>query len=390
VAPPADSRSQLRVALVAGSLGLGGAEKQLAFMARTLAGAGVAVRVYALTRGEHYEGVLQKAGIPLTWIGRFRSPALRLLALVRGCVAFRPHIVQSTHFFANLYAALASRACGAVSIGAIRNDVVHEFEANGRWSPWLLRSADGLIVNSEVGLRATRDLGIAPERIVRVPNVVDLCPGSSAGGNRPPGDRVVVACVARLVQPKRLDRFLRVLAAARRSWPAVHGLVVGDGPDGPGLVKLADTLGLLPDGVEFAGRRLDVPVLLPDVHILALTSDHEGLPNVLLEAMAAALPVVTTAAGDAASVVDDGVTGYVVPVDAEDAFARRIVDLARSPALRRRLGIAGRQKVARDYGDASLGPRLLRAYAQFAEQARWLAGARLKSRLAASTVILNS
>jgi len=364
-----DSASPLRIALIAGSLGVGGAEKQLCFMARALVGAGVDLRVYTLTRGEPYEAVLRNAGINVAWIGRYDSPALRVAAAARQCLGFRPHVVQATHFFANLYAALASRTCGALSVGAIRNDVADEFEANGRWSPWLLRSVDGLIVNSEAALKATSALGIAPDRVARVSNVIELEHEPLPEEALRSRDGVIIACVARLAAPKRIDRFLRALAAVRRTCPEVRGLVVGDGPERENLLKLAAGLGLFPGAVEFAGCRLDVPALLRAADVLVLTSDHEGLPNVLLEGMAAGLPVVTTAAGDAGRVVDNGVTGYVVPMDAEDILATRIAELAESPGLRRQLGVAGRAKVTRDYDAAELAPRLLAAYAGFARYA---------------------
>src|SRR5690606_17108355 len=103
--------------------------------------------------------------------------------------------------------------------------------------------------------------------------------------------------------------------------------------------------------------------------ILVLTSDHEGFPNVLLEAMAAGLPVVTTPAGDAASVVQDGVTGYVVGFDDGVALVARLLALARSADLRRQFGQAGRQRAAAVYGPEQLAPKLFEVYWWAAERA---------------------
>lgn len=73
------SPEKLRVAIIAGTLGHGGAEKQLVYLAKALAQAGIEVRVYCLTRGEPYEGVLQKEGISIDWFGQFDHPSCESL-----------------------------------------------------------------------------------------------------------------------------------------------------------------------------------------------------------------------------------------------------------------------------------------------------------------------
>jgi glycosyltransferase involved in cell wall biosynthesis len=109
-----------------------------------------------------------------------------------------------------------------------------------------------------------------------------------------------------------------------------------------------------------------VPRLLARADMLVLTSQHEGFPNVLLEAMAARLPVVTTPAGDATRLVRDGSTGFVVPFDDEDLLAARLGQLATSPALRRAFGRAGRDVVELEYRTERLAGRALAIYRQAA------------------------
>jgi glycosyltransferase involved in cell wall biosynthesis len=116
--------------------------------------------------------------------------------------------------------------------------------------------------------------------------------------------------------------------------------------------------------VTFLGRREDVPELLAGSDILVLTSDHEGFPNVVLEGMAAGLPIVTTPAGDAPQVVRDGVSGYVVPFDDVEVLASRIVELAKSAELRERLGQEGRRIAEQKYSLSELGPQALSLYAE--------------------------
>jgi glycosyltransferase involved in cell wall biosynthesis len=360
----------LRVALLAGGLSQGGAEKQLVYMAGALLRAGADVRVYCLTRGDHYERALRSLGISCVWIGRFGNPAARVVGLAAVLRDFRPHILQSTHFFSNLYVCLVAPLYRAVAIGSIRSDVYQEMKANGRWGPLLLRMPPAIIANSFTARRNAERLGIPPARIEVLPNVLDLAEFDAEGGHppRPAGEgrAPVVIAVCRLVAAKRLDRFLRALALARHEMPGISGVIVGEGPEAGELTSLARELSLLPDGVIFLGRRDNVADLLRDSDIVALTSEHEGFPNVVLEAMAARLPVVTTPCGDSGVIVEEGVTGFVVEGDDIAGIARRIVTLSASAELRRTFGEAGRGKVERLYSVQGLEGMLLSTYQSIA------------------------
>jgi glycosyltransferase involved in cell wall biosynthesis len=229
-----------------------------------------------------------------------------------------------------------------------------------------------LIVNSRAAARTAQAKGVEADRLHLLTNVIDIAAFDRASGGRHLDQRaeVVAIAVARLVPAKRLDRFLRALARARRQGIRLRGAIAGDGPERPGLEALAGALGLFPEGVVFFGERHDVPRLLAWADMLVLTSQHEGFPNVLLEAMAAHLPVVTTAAGDAASLVRDGRTGFVVPFDDEELLCARLTDLAVSPATRHALGCAGRRVIEEEYRSDTLAGRALRIYQRAARQQR--------------------
>lgn len=368
------SPTPLRVALIAGGLSQGGAEKQLVYMARALVRLGVNLRCYCLTKGDVHEAALRAAGVDPIWIGQFHSPAVRLPRLAFLLSTFRPHIVQSGHFFANLYAALGARACGALSIGAIRNDTLFELRENGRWGPWLLRLPTVLLANSTAGRRNAQAHRRALDDILLLPNVIDLRAFDSVTTDlNLRGDvrsRVLVMAVGRLVRAKRFDRFLAALARARRRIPTLQGVIVGDGPERGALRVEASRLGLTDQDVRFLGPRVDVAALMRQADILVLSSDHEGFPNVLLEAMAARLPVVSTPAGDAASVLLPGVTGYIVSPDDVEELSEKVASLAAAPALRLAMGRAGRKRVELLFRDETLGERLLEVYRESAGRGR--------------------
>ena len=371
--------------MLAGGLGPGGAEKQLFYMARTLSQAGVTVRVYSLTQGDVYEGALQREGLSAVWIGRHGLPPLRAAAFISALSTFRPHIVHAGHFFTNLYVSLAAKAHGAVAIGTVRSDAVHELATHGGWGRWLLRVPPDLLVNSWQARHNIESMGLAAERVHVLPNVIDLADFDARASNILQASKLTpgpcVAAVGRLVPAKRFDYFLRALALARQRVAGLRGVVVGEGPERAGLEALAGSLNLLPVGVTFLGLRADTAEILNRVELLSLSSDHEGFPNVLLEAMAARRPVITTPAGDAARVVDEGRAGFVVAHGDVEGMAECMVQLGTDPELRRRLGEAGRARVEQFYDVSGLAGRLLDVYG---------ATARLQSKHGAVRAVLVS
>ncbi len=359
----------LRIAFVAGTLSQGGAEKQLVHMVAALQTAGAQVQVYSLLAGGHFEPVLNGMGVPIVHVGQRDNPVMRLWRLMRELRRFRPHVVQAAHFYVNLYAALAARIIGAVSIGAIRSDGIKDAQDTGRWARWLLRLPEALVVNSFAARERSIGSGVAPTRVHVIPNVLTLSPGP-ARDEATAHEGIQAVAAGGLYPDKRFDRFIAALALARSRHPELHGVIAGAGPERERLERQAGDLGLTPVGLRFAGHVSDLPALLRQSQMLALTSAHEGFPNVLLEAMAEGLPVITTPAGDSGRVILDRVTGYVVPFDDTARLADRMVELAASAELRHRLGEAGRARVASEFSPGRLADQLLATYSGAARRRR--------------------
>jgi glycosyltransferase involved in cell wall biosynthesis len=237
------------------------------------------------------------------------------------------------------------------------------------WGRWQLRIPSAFVANSEASWRKAGALGLAPEALGVLPNAIDLADFDARAALALPRSfkGPVAVVVGSLYAVKRYDRFLEALALARRSVPELKGLIAGDGPEKPGLEREARKLGLGPPNLIFLGHWDNVPALLRRADMLVVSSDHEGFPNVILEGMAARLPVVTTPAGDAGVVVEHGTTGYVAPFEDVQSMAAGMVRLARSPELRRQFGEEARRRVEQYYGFEGLADRLLALYRKFAQ-----------------------
>ena len=116
-----DLRGNLKISFVAGTLGKGGAEQQLFYCLKTLKGLGADVTLLCLTRDEFWEKPISALGIPVTWVGKNPNRSARALRIAAEARRIRPQIVQSQHFYTNLYAMAAAKASGAIDVGVARS-----------------------------------------------------------------------------------------------------------------------------------------------------------------------------------------------------------------------------------------------------------------------------
>lgn len=167
-----------------------------------------------------------------------------------------------------------------------------------------------------------------------------------------PGDTKLVTLVARLVPIKRVDRFLRV-AAMLQDRADTHFLIVGDG-ELRGELRASAEARSLEGRLTWAGFRRDIPTVCFASDVVVLTSDNEGTPVSLIEAQTAGVPVVSTAVGGVASVVDDGETGLLTPPDDDVALARALGEILAGGKAARAMGARGRERMTSAHSLARL------------------------------------
>ncbi|MCC6650604.1 MAG: glycosyltransferase, partial [Candidatus Eisenbacteria bacterium] len=156
-----------------------------------------------------------------------------------------------------------------------------------------------------------------------------------------PGQSPLIGSVGCLAARKDFGTLLGALAILAGEGRGFRCAIAGDGPDRAALEAKARELGVA-ERVTFLGERGDVDRLLPAFDLFTLSSREEGIPNALLEAMAAARPCVVTRVGGNAEVLDDGRTGWLVPPENPAALARALAHAMDDPAEARRRGAAAR------------------------------------------------
>jgi glycosyltransferase involved in cell wall biosynthesis len=154
----------------------------------------------------------------------------------------------------------------------------------------------------------------------------------------------LVGIVGRLARIKNHQTFLEAAAAIAAARPEARVLVVGDGDLRPEIEAGAHRLNLMPRMI-FTGWRYDLPRVYSDLDVLAMSSDNEGTPIALIEAMAAGCPVVATNAGGVPDLIDHGTTGLLVPVRDPHGLAEAVLRLLRDEPLARELAASARRHV---------------------------------------------
>jgi glycosyltransferase involved in cell wall biosynthesis len=335
----------LKVCFLAGALGQGGAERQLYYMLCTLQQHGAEPRVLCLTRGEFWEDRIRELGVPVRWVGANRSRIRRVRQIMAELRANPPDLLQSQHFYTNIYVTAAARALGLREIGALRNNGINEVgEFSRLFGRFSLRAPRVIAANSRSGIENAVTLGVPRSRLRFLPNVVDT--SQFTPSRRLDNKAVQLLTVGRMVPQKRFDRFLRTLARVRaRSRTPVRGAIVGDGPLRVQLESYAATLALVPSDLQFHAVEPEMASVYQDADVLVLTSDWEGTPNVVLEAMACGLPVVATRVGGLTDILRDGETGRLVEPNDEVGLAAAVLQLVTNSEKRRAYGRRAREFV---------------------------------------------
>ena len=309
-------------------LGYGGAEHQTLELLKALKGTEWApARVICLSQIlTPHDATIQALGYPLTVIPRAGTFDLRrCLSLHRHLRRDRIRIVHAVNWLAAAYSLLAAPR-GSFVVTSIRNSHMPVGRARRFLLRRLLRKSRAILVNSERGRQLViNECHISGDRVTMVPNGVDVervrQAGVTGSFRRELGisaEAPLVAYVGRNARVKNIPRLLSVAHRVLANHREVRFVIAGEGLD---RRVLAGTDLEHESRVHCVGTRRDIPSLLSDATLLLLTSDSEGMPNVVLEALAAGVPVVAPAVGDLPDIVPPQCGALVAPHSEELAGA---------------------------------------------------------------------
>jgi glycosyltransferase involved in cell wall biosynthesis len=342
-----------RILHIIPTLDRSGAEKQLTLLAAGLSRDEFDVHVCAITQGGPLEADLARAQIPTTVIGKmWKFDPAAWWRLRRHIARLRPALVQTWMFTANAYGRSAAMSAGVPKIVASER-CVDSWKGEGQLAidRYLAKRTDMIVVNSRGVEQFYTNQGLPAGKLRLIYNGIGPAPASDLSREQllaelglPQGARLIGA-VGRLWHQKRLKDLIWAADMLKVIRDDVHLLVIGDGPQRRALERYQE-LCRVEDKVHFLGARDDVPRLMPHLDVLWLASSYEGLPNTIMEAMAAAVPVVATDIWGNRELVVHGETGFLVPVGDRAGFARYAHIILDNSELAAGLGAAGRQRIS--------------------------------------------
>lgn len=290
----------------------------------------------------------------MTHKGRFDA-FLRLSRLLHDT---QPVILHTWLFHANIIGRLLGRFNKVPIIITSQRSI----NTNGVWREFLMRWTSGIddkiIAVCEAVRKAEIESSNVPsDKVITIHNGIDPIAFTSVSNEAAleirnsfeiPDDALLLGAIGRLHPSKGFNDLISALAYIKAKTNSVRLIIVGEG-------ELRDSLDLqiinhnLSGTIKFAGLRNDIPELMSALDVFVSSSIWEGLPNVVLEAMAAGKPVVATSVGGTPEVVVDGETGLLVPPRNPEALARAIIRLLKNPELCTRMGHAGKERVLKQF-----------------------------------------
>jgi len=296
----------------------------------------------------------------------------------------KPDVLHSWSFHDNAYAGLLGRLAGVPArLGSQRNAyLLSTAQHLGAVYRFLsLYSISHLVVNSKSALREMDEAGYPASRMTYFPNSVELVPVDHTEevaldrahpelGWRQP----LIGTVGNLRAQKNHLMFVDVVDALLPRFEGMRGVIAGQAVTGQqdvaqGVRAAIESKGLS-EKLLLLGSCRQVRALMQRFSIFCLTSDYEGMPNVVLEAMAMGRPVVATKVGDVPELVQHGRSGFLVEPGDVRGFAHSVAQLLSDPALAARFGAAGRERVAEAFGGDRGAQRFAALYLDMLGRAR--------------------
>lgn len=375
----ATSSEPIRVLELRSVRGAGGGPEKTILLGAARASAGVHVTVCYLRDARDRDFALDEraagAGVTYVEVVERHSFDPRVVAAVRRLVRERSiDIVHAHEYKTDALAWVLGRLERVIPMATAHGWTGDSWKEQHVYYPAdrrILRTFPRVVAVSEDIRRELIACGAAPARVTTVLNAVDPEEFRRDRGHDHdaraalglPQDAYVIGAVGRVEAQKRFDLLIEAFADAAMSRPRLHLVIAGGGSRLPDLQRQAEALGPLAARIHLLGHRTDVPSLHHAFDAFVQSSDYEGTPNAVLEAMAFDNPVVATRAGGTAEILTDGVHGRLVDPGDRGALTQALADLCNAPDVAREWAHAARRRVETEL---SFSTRLARVEAIYA------------------------
>jgi glycosyltransferase involved in cell wall biosynthesis len=346
-----------KIAIIAGQLVVGGAERQLYLWLSHMDREMFNPVVLTLHPGfnDYWEKPIEDLGIPLYRIPHRRFRLLRLLDIINVLRLYRPQLIHGWHVFASAYAGMAAKLLRTKSLGGVRG-TYRTFTEHSLEARLTLFFTDAILANSNSAASQLYEGRMRKkQRIYSVQNAVEedffdrreiRTTIVEKYGLSP--DAVWLGSISRLDPKKNFNLLIRVIALLKEDVNHFHFIFIGDGPQRESLEKLSKDL-RIEHFITFTGEIPMASTWLKALDIFCFTSEDEGLPNVVMEAAAAGLPVVSWRHAFIEELLQDQLTAMLIEPGDLVGMKNTLVKLIRSPSLRDQIGRAASHHVLESF-----------------------------------------
>ena len=359
------------IAIIAGQLVLGGAERQLYLWLSNLDRNQFRPVVITLHPdcGDYWEDPVEALGIDVIRVPRRRNKVRRLAAISRALRGYQPDLIHGWHLFASPYAGAAARFVGArASLGSVRGSF-RSYARDAVTASLADLLTDGLVVNSTAVARQIEGKHrLVPRKVFAVPNAVEPVVGERGQARsrfaerwKIPDSRVWIASMGRFEKSKQFDLLLELTASLASEGEDLHLVLIGYGEGMDELKTLAKALEV-EDRVTFTGADPEARFWMKAFDVFCFTSADEGLPNVVMEAAAAGLPVLAWRTEFLRELLGDRQSAVLAELGNVRALREGLHALIENPEYRRCLGEAARKEVLANFGVPTFVRRLSSVY----------------------------
>jgi glycosyltransferase involved in cell wall biosynthesis len=274
----------MRILFVVGTLGKGGAERQLFYLCKLLISNGNEIEVLSFTSGEFYESKIKSIGVTVQNCKSSKNKLSKLFQIYKQTSNYKPDVIFGFHFYTGFYVGLVGRICSVLSIGSIRSNGIVEKESNGLFS-WLHYAFPKLIIaNSKNAIENVQHV-FYKKSIEYLPNIIDFDYFSFQKKQK--SNKISLLFIGSLKEIKQPNLFIDLVVQLIYNNCNLEAKIIGEGYLFNSLKLQAKNL-----PIDFLGNIDDIRPYLSEADFLISTSKFEGTPNVMLEAFASGTPVI--------------------------------------------------------------------------------------------------
>jgi glycosyltransferase involved in cell wall biosynthesis len=335
----------MKVLFVVAQLGFGGQEKQLTYLLSSVDPIVVqaSVFVWNLNESEVYFQRIEKMGIPIFGANSNESSFIKLRKIRKYVISNDFDIVQGYSFYLNFAVWISTIGTKARAIGALRSSLTASIKTDGIFAGNLNAILPrNMIANSFSGAQEviSRYSWFKKNNVAVIPNALDIALFKFT--KRENTIPYITVSTGSIIPVKRIDILVSVIYSLRMSGLDIRHYHAGTGSEYNKVSRIIEEYNLQDDFI-LVGDLHDIREHLSKAHVFVHSSEVEGMPNVIMEAMASGLPVVSTDCGDTRYMINDGISGYVVPIGNVKMLIERVEFLLKNYDCRINMGVNARQ-----------------------------------------------